>query len=350
MTFLAPAENSRGVLRPHAGAARELEARILETAQLMDRRGYGVSLEQFSRLLYGGSAPEAEVAAALAHLPHLSMSEGLVIQTDRRGETGGMRSRQATHIRHAVDAQALANDFAGRLMSSCPLVKSVSLTGSLASGGFDPGDDVDLNIVAANGAKYTVYFWALWLSALTSLRNRAKPTDEMSPIPFLPKIICVNVVWEERQVRPLLRQDKWIAYELLMHRPILGSANWRAVLAQNLWMEEHFPQVFEPGFVGEDAQGAQALAGKRRAGSGFFGFLARHPMALSAAEAVSRLIVISVHKLISLSRANKPEARERETFVNLVKRPYSVYDVPGREAPVPSEALRPRGRDAPANP
>lgn len=349
MTLMAQGETSTVSAKPGADPAHDLEARILETAQLMDRRGYGVSLKQFSRLLYGGSAPQAEVAAALARIPHLSIFEGLVMQTDRRGETSGMRSRQATHIKHAADAEVLAHDFAARLMSSCPLVKSVSLTGSLASGGFDPGDDVDLNIVAANGAKYTVYFWALCLSAVTSLRNRAKPTDEMSPIPFLPKIICVNVVWEERQVLPLVRQDKWIAYELLMHRPILGSTSWQAVLAQNLWMEDHFPQVFEPGFVGPDAPAAQGLEG-RRAGRGFFGYLARHPTALAAAEALSRLIVISVHKLISLSRANKPEAREREAFVNLVKRPYSVYDVPGREAPVPLEALRPRGGDGRGHP
>ena len=350
MTLLAPSEPLRGTPKSSKDAPNDLEARILETAQLMDRRGYGVTLEHFARLLYGGSETPADVRASLGTIHHLSMEDGLVIRNDRRGEADGMRSRQATHLKHAAEAEVLAHDFAGRLVSSCPLVKSVSLTGSMASGGFDPGDDVDLNIVAANGAKYTVYFWALLLSTVTSLRNRSKPTDEMSPLPFLPKIICVNVVWEDRQVRPLVRQDKWIAYELLMHRPIVGAAHWRGVLADNLWLEGHFPQVFDPGFVGHDAPEAVRLASKRRAGRRFFGYLATHPRALAAVEAFSRLMVISVHKLISLSRANNTEARDREAFVNLVKRPYSVYDVPGKEAPVPSEALRPRGRDIPANP
>lgn len=261
-----------------------------------------------------------------------------------------MHSRQATHLKHAADAEALAYDFAARLVSTCPLVKSVSLTGSIASGGFQPGDDVDLNMVTVPGAKYTVYLWALALSTVTSLRNRHQPADEMSPIPFVPKIICVNVVWEDGQVRPLTRQDKWIAYELLMHKPLLGAKVWQGVLADNPWMENHFPQVFEPGFAGDDAPEAAALTGKRRAGRGFFAFLGRHKGALAIVEAFSRVTVICVHKVVSLSRANKPDAREREAFVNLVKRPYSVYDVPGREAPVPPEALRPRAPDLSANP
>ncbi len=319
--------------------------RIMETAELMDRRGYGVAVADFARLLYGGTLPPAAVAAALEGMSEFGVSEGLVIRRDRRGEERAMRSRQFTHFVHGPEAERLAQDFAARLVSSCPLVRSVSLTGSMASGGFHPGDDVDVNLVAAPGAKYTVYLWALALAAVTSLRNLGKETDEMSALPFLPKIICVNVVWEEGQLRPLARQDKWIAYELLMHRPVLGAAAWRKVLSENRWMEEHFPQVFETGFVGEDSEGARRLAAARRRGRAFFNFLERHRRALSAVENCSRFAVIAIHRLVSLSRTRKPEARDREAFVNLVKRPYSVYDIPGREPAVPAEALRPRAPD-----
>ena len=338
--------------RSPSGTLRDLaalRARIEETAALTDRRGYGVDLARFSRLLYGGPAQPSEVARVLEGISDLALVEGLVIHRDRTGQQAMMRSRQATHAKHAPDAEALAYDFAARLVSSCPLVHSVSLTGSMASGGFDPGDDVDLNIVAARGAKYTVYLWALALSAVTSLRNRTKPTDEMSPLPFLPKIICVNVVWEEGQIRPLSRQDKWLAYELLVHRPILGAAAWRGVLDDNPWLRPHFPQVFEQGFLAGDAPEAVELAKRARRGRAFFAFLGRSPRALALIERLSRVLVIAIHKGVSLSRANNPEAREREEFVNMVKRPYSVYDVPGREAPVPADALRPRAQNAPAD-
>ena len=59
-------------------------------------------------------------------------------------------------------------------------------------------------------------------------------------------------------------------------------------------------------------------------------------------EGFSRVATIGIHRLVSLVRKGNPEAREREAFVNTVKRPYSVYDVPGREGPVPAAAFRER--------
>ncbi len=319
-----------------------LRARILDTVELMDRRGYGVPLEQFARLLYGGSAPAEAVAAEISRMPQFTVRQGLVVRRDRAGQEGAMAARQAGHALHAPEAAALASDFASRLVSSCSLVRSVSLTGSMASSGFDPRDDIDVNIVAKAGAKYTVYLWSLALSAVTSLRNRNKSTDEMGALPFLPKIICVNVVWEESQVRPLARQDKWIAYELLMHQPILGGAFWQGVLDDNPWIAEHFPQVIEPGFVGPDDRAAAAAARAARPGRSFFDFLGRHPHVQRAVERLAQVAVIALHRVVSITRTRSPIAREREAFVNLVKRPYSVYDIPGRERPVPTAALEPR--------
>ncbi len=324
----------------------DLRSRIRETVQLMDRRGYGVGLEDFSRLLYGGSEPPAAVALELGQMTDLSVEDGLVVRRDRSGEERSMRLRQSSHGANAYAASALADDFAARLLSTCPLARMVSLSGSLASGGFDPGDDIDVNIIARDGSKYTVYLWALALSAVTSLRNRGKPFDEMSALPFLPKIICINVVWERGQMHPFVRQDKWLAYELLMHRPILGAAAWSGVLKDNPWMATHFPQVFGSGFVGGDRPRALQGAGERRHVRGFFAFLDRHASALAVVEALSRVAVIAIHRLVSLTRSRKPQARDREAFVNLVKRPYSVFDVPGREVVVPPEALLPRPHEA----
>jgi hypothetical protein len=325
-----------------SGGDIDLQARIRTTVDLMDRRGYGVTLEHFARLLYGGSVAPSAVSHEIPAMPDLSLEDGLVIRRDRRAEHFAMRARQANHATHARGAESLAVDFAARLVSTCPFVESVSLTGSMASGGFQPQDDVDVNITTRSGSKYTVYLWSLALAAVTSLRNRGKPTDEMGTLPFLPKIICINVVWEDRQLRPLARQDQWIAYELMMHRPILGAVHWRAILDQNRWMEAHFPQVYEPGFVGSDSKEAERLAAVRRRGRALFSFLGRHPIALKAVEATSRLMVMGMHRVVSLMRGRQPQARQRETFVNLVKRPYSVYDVPGRERPVPSAAFEPR--------
>jgi hypothetical protein len=320
----------------------DLRRRIEETAALSDRRGYGVPLETFARLMYGGPVGPDVIQAALPSIPGLALEEGLVIRSDQAERLPRMLARQASHRQNAAGAKRLADDFAGRLRSSCPLVRAVFLTGSASSGGFDPKDDVDLNIVARDGAKYTVYLWSIALSVVTSLRHRLKPVDEMSPLPFLPKIICVNVVWEEAQLHPFSRRDKWLAFELLLHRPLLGRAFLDRALEANAWLRDHYPQMFAEGFVGEDSPEAVSKASTVRRGRRLFEYLDRHRAALGPVEAVSRFLVIAVHRVVSLTRTHNPEAREREAFVNLVKRPYSVYDVPGRATPVPAAALLPR--------
>lgn len=319
-----------------------LEARVAEMLELTDRRGYGIPLEEFGRLLLGGPGPGAYVGAAAMRVPGAAVVDGHVVRADRAPFVASMIARRDSHRIHEAQARALAEDFAGRLVSTCPLVRSVSLTGSMASGGFDPRDDIDLNLVVRDGAKYTVYLWSLALGAVTSLRNRAKPSDEMGRLPLLPKVICINVVWEEAQVRPFVRQDKWLAFELLMHRPLLGTGYWEHVLAQNPWLGHHFPQIFDAGFLGGDAPAAVRMARAPRRGRSFFGYLASHPGALALTEAVARPLVIALHRAVSLLRRRRPEARARESFVNLVKRPYSVYDLPGKEREVPDEALAAR--------
>lgn len=318
------------------------ESRVRDMLDLTDRRGYGIPLEDFGRLLYGGPAPAADIARAVQRVRGAALVEGHVVRADRAHLVPSMLARRESHRANAAQALALAEDFAGRLVSSCPLVRSASLTGSMASGGFDPRDDIDLNLVVRDGAKYTTYLWALALGLVTSLRNRGKPSDEMGALPFVSKIICINVVWEEAQVRPFVRQDKWLAFELLMHRPLIGTGYWEHVLAQNPWLAGHFPQAFEAGYFGGDAPRALRGASKRRQGRSFFAFLASHPGALALVEAVARPIVLGLHRAVTLIRSPRPEARAREAFVNLVKRPYSVFDLPGKEREVPEEAFSAR--------
>ena len=336
---------------PNSGRpAPTLEERIAETLELMDRRGYGISVPDFGRLLYGGPAPSAEISRALSSGLPAVVVDGLVLRPDRADRADALMARQREHRKHEAEARRLADEFAARLVSTCPLVRTVSLTGSMASGGFDPRDDIDFNLVVRDGAKYSVYLWALALGLVTSLENRRKPTDEMGDLPFLPKVICLNVVWEESQVRPFVRQDKWLAFELMMHRPILGASYWERVLEQNTWIGAHFPQVLQGGFASTDSEAALAAARQRRPGRSLFAWLDRHPLALSVVERVARPLVIGLHKVISLMRKGHPEARAREAFVTLVKRPYTVFDVPGREGPVPPQALRARELERTARP
>ncbi len=318
----------------------DLVRRVVETADLTDRRGYGLPLDDFSRLLYGGPLAPSRVAEAVALAPGLAVIDDVVVRTDRGHATPQMRLRRRLHQAHSREGDGIARDFAMRLVATCPLVRCVALSGSLASGGFDPRDDVDFNLVVRDGSKYTTYLWAIALSAVTSLRNIRKETDEMGALPLLPKVICLNVVWEDAQVRPFVRNDKWIAYELLMARPVYGSAYLSGVFLENQWLESHFPQLLDPGFVPPDDLPEGSVV--ERPGARFFRYLDRHPRALRAFERASRFLVFSLHAIVSLTRARNPEAKAREDFVNTMKRPYSVFDVPGHDSAIPPTALDPR--------
>src|SRR2546426_1624881 len=142
----------------------DLRARAVETLALTDRRGYGVAVEAFARLFYQGAVAPEEILPVLRSSAGMAVVDGLVVRLDRVLAVREMLRRQAAHTENGARAEALAADFAGRLLATCPLVRSVCLTGSAASGGFDPSDDVDLNLIVRDGAKYTVYLWSLALS------------------------------------------------------------------------------------------------------------------------------------------------------------------------------------------
>jgi hypothetical protein len=110
------------------------------------------------------------------------------------------------------------------------------------------------------------------------------------------------------------------------------------VIDANPWLADHFPQISN----GSAVWGVVEASVAERAGAAFFRFLDRHPRALALMEVGSRAAVIGVHRFVSLTRGATPAARDREAFVNLVKRPYSVYDVPGREGAIPAAAFRGR--------
>jgi hypothetical protein len=122
-----------------------------------------------------------------------------------------------------------------------------------------------------------------------------------------------------------------------MTRPLYGSRFLADSFEANPWLGQHFPQLLEAGYLPGDSLSAERTS--PRPGHRFFRWLARHAWALRAVESCSRFAVLGLHAFVSLTRSRNPEAKAREEFVNTVKRPYSVFDVPGKEGPLPGGAL-----------
>ncbi len=119
--------------------------------------------------------------------------------------------------RRGYEAEAML--FSTEYTSLCPFIKCIAIAGSMASGGFSEDDNIDFNIFTKRGCKYTVYLLGILLSMKYSVKHRKKSLARKSKTPFLPKLICINVIWKKSEALPLVRQDVYMAYELLRQKP-----------------------------------------------------------------------------------------------------------------------------------
>jgi len=128
---------------------------------------------------------------------------------------------------------AEAEAFSRTLAAWFPFVISVSIAGSLASGGFRESDDVDLNLVVEDGHRHLAYVVLNLLGIAHALRHRGKPVDAHTARPLAPRVMTANLVLERSQCFPLARQDEDMAYELLASRTVVGGAFLATVVAAN---------------------------------------------------------------------------------------------------------------------
>ncbi len=208
------------------------------------------------------------------------------------------------------DATTIAQQFAKSLLRICPLVDCVALSGSAATGGYMPADDVDLDLFVRDHAKYLTYAIALALGLLVSLRSRKSGR--------LRKVICINVVWTRAQTEPFARNDEALAFELLHCRPIFGAPHFRQVISSNPWILRFFPQL---DGTGTGDQTAPEIGNLGR----IVAWIGRHPTLLFLADRIGRLFSHAAYDLSHWMKRKDSEAMERLAFLRRVKFPYEVF-------------------------
>jgi hypothetical protein len=225
-------------------ADSSLADRILLTLHLADRRGYGMRPVHISKMLIYGEEEEEQVRMILSSMPLVSHQDGIYCLKGSASLLSETRRRLLCNgvIRERYESEALL--FSKEYASLCPFIKCIAITGSMASGGFPEEDDIDFNIFTERGCKYTVYLLGILLSLKYSVKHRRKSLARKSKTPFLPKLICINVIWEESEALPFVRQDAYMAYELLRQKPIFGIDFYRKILAKNMWPKTYFSQIY----------------------------------------------------------------------------------------------------------
>jgi hypothetical protein len=200
--------------------------------------------------------------------------------------------------------------FVRTLVRVAPFIRSVSIAGSLATGGFRSSDDVDLNLIVDDGHRHLAYVAVNLLGLLHALGHRAKPVDDLTRRPLAPRLMTANLILELSQCRPLARQDEDMAFELLVAEPVFGLEVINEVVDANPVLLEHFPQLAsKPAPLLIDAPGRR-----------------RSPPLLRRLDGVARMVGESAWRYMQWTRRNRPDALARVAFVRATMRPYTLFD------------------------
>lgn len=285
--------------------------RVWQTVSLLRRRGYAVPPSRLAALCAGGSLSEAEVRWAVAASLDLSIAEDLVVDHRSLDRVAEIRRRARAHLTDSQAYVEMTRRFVRTLIKVAPFVRSVSIAGSLASGGFRASDDVDLNLIVDDGYRHIAYVAVNSLGLLHALGHRAKPVDDLTRRPLAPRLMTANLILERSQCLPLERQDEDMAFELLIAEPVFGLKTIHELIEVNPVLLDHFPQLTEkraPLLIDPPAW--------RMPAASFPKFLDR------AARAVGE----AAWRYMQWTRRDRPDALARVAYVRSTMRPYTLFD------------------------
>lgn len=285
--------------------------RVRQTVALLSRRGYALPPARLGELCLGGALSESDVRGAIAAARDLALVQGLVVEREHSSAAGAISRRAAGHDAAAPAYLELALRFVRTLVAIAPFIRSVSIAGSLASGGFRASDDVDLNLIVDDGHRHLAYVVVNALGLVHAMGHRTKPVDDLTRRPVAPRLMTANLILERSQCFPLARNDEAMAFELLVAQPVFGHEALRELIEANPNLIEHFPQL-------ASQKGRLAITPPRR----------RLPAAVypGALDGVAAVIGGSAWRYMQWTRRDKPEALARVAFVRATMRPYTLFD------------------------
>lgn len=287
--------------------------RVRQTVALLARRGYALSAERVAQVCIGGAIAPQEVRWAVAASGHeLAIADDLVIDREGLARVNQIRSRAQGHRDDAGAYVEMTVRFVRSLVAWAPFIRSVSIAGSLASGGFRASDDVDLNLIVDDGHRHLAYVVVNALGLVHALAHRAKPVDDLTRRPLAPRLMTANLILERSQLAPLARQDDGMAFELVVSEPVYGLEVFREIIEGNPGLLDHFPQL-------EQKQAPYAIEPEPHA---------RVPSWLypAAADGAARAIGRAAWRYMQWTRRHRPDALARVAFVRDTMRPYTLFD------------------------
>ena len=294
---------------PASSISRDAD-RVRRTVALLRRRGFAVTAPRLAAMCLEGPLSEADVRWAVAASPQLAIAENLVLDCDSVSDARAISSRALGHDAESRSYVAMTRDFVRTLVAVAPFIRSVSIAGSLASGGFRPSDDVDLNLIVDDGHRHLAYVVVNLLGLLHALGHRTKPVDDLTRRPLAPRLMTANLILEHSQCFPLERDDEDMAFEFLIGEPVFGAEAITEVVDANPVLREHFPQL-------SDRAASLVLNCPRRLPKLLYPRFLDHP---------ARALGQAAWRYMQWTRRHRPEALARVAYVRSTMRPYTLFD------------------------
>jgi hypothetical protein len=288
-----------------------VQDRVRQTVALLGRRGYALSAQRLAALCIGGAISPREVQWTVAASPDLVIADDLVLDRAGLDRAGQIRSRAQGHRTDAGAYLEMTARFVRALVALAPFIRSVSIAGSLASGGFRASDDVDLNLIVDDGNRHLAYVAVNVLGLAHALAHRAKPVDDLTRRPLAPRLMTANLILERSQCLPLERQDEDMAFELLMSEPLFGIDLIHELIDANPVLLDYFPQLADKTahlLIQPPASHLPAALFPR--------FL----------DGAARVLGESAWRYMQWTRRHHPDALERVRYVRSTMRPYTLFD------------------------
>jgi len=291
----------------------DLEDRIVQTLTLVERRGYNLTYETLAQNLRGGSVSTEMITSVISSL-HSVETDGHFVATKGHLFAQKCADREQRFQRLHHKYMAIARDYSSTLLSWCPWILCMMVSGSLASGGIGNHDDIDFNIIVDNKRKFLTFVFGFLLGVQYSLRFGRMFSQ--SYFHFIPKVICLSLIWEHNQVFPFARQDDQIAYELLIAHVIYNPQWYGAMIKYNQWLNEFFPQIYEKYSL----QNTLKIQSNQISRS----------VVIDLCDSLARRLLFIAYKLVRFSRSHQHQLQSRMDTANRVKQPYSLFDIPSR--------------------
>ena len=302
-----------GLIQDSAVRSASIADRVCKTVALLARRGYALGPERVAQVCIGGAISPREVRWAVAAAGRdLAIADDLVVDREGLARVDQIRSRAQGHGDDAGAYVEMTVRFVRSLVVLAPFIRSVSIAGSLASGGFRASDDVDLNLIVDDGHRHLAYVAVNALGLVHALAHRAKPVDDLTRRPIAPRLMTANLILERSQYLPLQRQDEDMAFELLMAEPLFGVESIQELMGANPALVEHFPQL-----ANKPAALLIEPTPTHRFPSALF------PRFLDGA---ARTLGERAWRYMQWTRRHHPDALERVRYVRSTMRPYALFD------------------------